>query len=320
MEIEREQTEEGLPATDRELLARFMTQRDEAAFRELVTRHSPLIWNVCRRMLPSRQDQEDVFQATFLKLVMHASKTSWRETIGGWLYKVAYRLSLKTLQKRKRSHETEIAAEPWIEDESLQAIQQQDAELSLHQVLLQLPQTDREAVILCCLQKKTREEAAAELGCSVTTLMGRLQRGRRKLLARLGRRGLTVSLTLVALERSLQAAPHTLPPLLIENTVSTGSLLLKEGLNLPVSPDFKELLQGDYSSMVYSGIVIQSLISLSCFGLFCFGGSSLLSGVHSSMDAHSTLLAGSLSSPATEDSESLAVTSNRCSEPRRMLH
>jgi hypothetical protein len=49
--------------TDRELLNRYASRRDEAAFACLVNRHGALVWNVGRRAL-SYQDAEDVFQAT----------------------------------------------------------------------------------------------------------------------------------------------------------------------------------------------------------------------------------------------------------------
>src|SRR5947209_6604584 len=52
--------------SDAELLDRFVTRRDEAAFEVLVWRHGPLVLNVCRRVLRHHHDAEDAFQATFL--------------------------------------------------------------------------------------------------------------------------------------------------------------------------------------------------------------------------------------------------------------
>jgi hypothetical protein len=52
--------------TDAELLGRFIDRRDEGAFALLVRRHGPMVYGVCRRLLPTDQDAEDAFQATIL--------------------------------------------------------------------------------------------------------------------------------------------------------------------------------------------------------------------------------------------------------------
>ena len=58
--------------TDGKLLERFVNRNGssaEDAFTILVERHGPMVWGVCRRMLPDRYDAADAFQATFLVLV-----------------------------------------------------------------------------------------------------------------------------------------------------------------------------------------------------------------------------------------------------------
>src|SRR5262249_31780263 len=52
--------------TDRQLLRRFVAQRDEAMFAALLHRHGPLVLEVCRQVLRRTHDAEDAFQATLL--------------------------------------------------------------------------------------------------------------------------------------------------------------------------------------------------------------------------------------------------------------
>src|SRR5262245_60837416 len=55
-------------ATDRELLERFVSRREEAAFAALLERHGAMVLGVCRRVLRDAHDAEDACQATFLAL------------------------------------------------------------------------------------------------------------------------------------------------------------------------------------------------------------------------------------------------------------
>src|SRR5690242_19818560 len=81
--------------TDLQLLERFAANHEEAAFAALVRRHGHMVLGVCRRVLRHTQDAEDAFQATFLALARQAGAVGRRGAVGGWLYRVAYRIAMR---------------------------------------------------------------------------------------------------------------------------------------------------------------------------------------------------------------------------------
>jgi RNA polymerase sigma factor (sigma-70 family) len=81
--------------TDRQLLHGFGVRGEQAAFAELVGRHGPMVYRVCRRVLRHEQDAEDAFQATFLVLAKKAASIRRSEALASWLYGVAHRVALR---------------------------------------------------------------------------------------------------------------------------------------------------------------------------------------------------------------------------------
>ena len=80
---------------DGQLLARYAATRDEAAFEALVARHGPMVLATCRAVLKDEHDVEDAFQATFLVLARKARSVRAGDALGGWLHRVAYRVSIQ---------------------------------------------------------------------------------------------------------------------------------------------------------------------------------------------------------------------------------
>src|SRR5436305_1201857 len=87
----------GTPAglSDGQLLDRFLARRDEAAFEALVERHGPMVLATCRRVLRDEHAAEDAFQATFLVLARRGRSVRTATSLGGWLYRVAFRIAAR---------------------------------------------------------------------------------------------------------------------------------------------------------------------------------------------------------------------------------
>ena len=93
--------------SDGELLERFASRRDEAAFAALVERHGPMVHRVCREVLAGHHDAQDAFQATFLVLARQAGSIRRRTSVASWLYGVALRVArcARSASARRRRHE-----------------------------------------------------------------------------------------------------------------------------------------------------------------------------------------------------------------------
>src|ERR1700730_11820151 len=92
---------------DAELLERFTSRREEAAFDALLRRHGPLVLAVWRRVLCHQQDVEESVQATFLVLVRRAASIRKSESVSAWLYGVAYRIATKARTQAARRRQRE---------------------------------------------------------------------------------------------------------------------------------------------------------------------------------------------------------------------
>src|SRR5262249_47235599 len=109
---------EQLDLTDADLLRGFVGRKDPAAFEVLVWRHAALVLAVCRRVLRRAADADDAFQATFLVFLRRAGSIRRRETLGGWLYRVAYRTALRAQRSAARRAAHEKQAPPRLGFES----------------------------------------------------------------------------------------------------------------------------------------------------------------------------------------------------------
>src|SRR4051794_32710136 len=180
---------DGAGWTDGQLLADYLSRRDEAAVAALVRRHGPMVWGVCRRILCNHHDTEDAFQTTFLVLLRRAASIASRELLANWLYGVAHQTALKAraTTAKRRSRERQLATLP--EPAVLEPDRGRDLQPLLDQALCRLPDKYRSVIVLCDLEGKSRKEAARQLGCPEGTVAGRLARARAMLAKRLAGHG-----------------------------------------------------------------------------------------------------------------------------------
>jgi RNA polymerase sigma factor (sigma-70 family) len=242
---------EGGNRTDGQLLERFLAGRDEAAFELLVWRHGPMVWGVCRRVLGNTHDAEDAFQAAFLVLARKAAELAARESVGNFLYGVAYRTALKAraVAARRQAKEKEMArAEALVEEEDVW----RDVLPLLNQELSRLPDKYREPLVLCDLEGQTHKEVARRFGCPVGTISGRLARARVMLAKRLARHGLTLPCATAAVALAQNTASATVPAPLVSATVQAAALSAAGQAAGAVSAPVAALTEGVLRAMFVS--------------------------------------------------------------------
>jgi RNA polymerase sigma factor (sigma-70 family) len=195
---------------DDQLLQHFAATRDEAAFKALLRRHGPMVLGVCRRLLRREQDAEDAFQATFLVLARKATSVRRKQSVGAWLHGVARRIAgkVRTAAARQSTAPVPDVAAPEVDPAG--ALTWHEVRGALDEELARLPESLRAPLVLCYLEGRTRDEAAARLRCPLGTLKGRLERGRELLHRRLTRRGLALSAALAALALERVGVPTAL--------------------------------------------------------------------------------------------------------------
>ena len=209
---------------DAELLGRHVASRDEEAFAELVRRYGPMVHAVCRRRLGPGADCDDAFQVTFMVLARDAAKIVHRESVPGWLFRVATLAGLKLAGRNARRPAGRLPASLAGRDgDPAAAAAGKELRDALELEIAALPDKLRAVVVLCGLEEKTNAEAAALLGCPTGTIDSRLSAARKALKARLARRGLAVGAA-AALDALGRADAGAVPAELIETTTRAAVL------------------------------------------------------------------------------------------------
>jgi RNA polymerase sigma factor (sigma-70 family) len=238
---------DGQALSDAELLRRFVTDREEAAFTMLVQRHGPLVLGVCRRVLGDADGADDSFQATFLVLARRADAIRKQESLASWLYGVALRIASRA--RNRMATQTAAGREwgrwskPMRQTEPLDELTWQELRAVIDEEVGRLPEKFRVPVVLCYFQGKSHEQAARELGCPKRSLTSRVARARELLRIQLVRRGLALSAGALITALGEKAAAVPVGAMLTLNTVTAavGKIAANAGRASSISPSAIEL-------------------------------------------------------------------------------
>ena len=165
---------------------------DVNAFGLLVEDQSKVVYNLCLRMVNNEQDAYDLSQDAFLKAYTNLSLFRGDSKFSSWLYKLTTNVCLDFLRKRSRqktvplTYETDDGEQEYlpIPDETFSPeteAERRELRSSVRRGLSQLPEGQRQILILREIGQLSYEEIAGQLGLEAGTVKSRIFRARKKL-------------------------------------------------------------------------------------------------------------------------------------------
>jgi RNA polymerase sigma-70 factor (ECF subfamily) len=190
---------------ERSLLKR-LRDRDERAFRELITAQRDRVYNITFRMLGNRAEAEDVAQEVFITVFKTIDSFREESKFSTWLYRVAVNhcknrikyLARRHDRKRDELDETTHSEEtggngviasppPSAPDRALEGAQM---EKLLQEAIATLDEDQRTVVVLRDVEDLSIEEICEITGLADGTVKSRLHRARLVLRKKLQRQGI----------------------------------------------------------------------------------------------------------------------------------
>ncbi|MBL9127092.1 MAG: sigma-70 family RNA polymerase sigma factor, partial [Verrucomicrobiales bacterium] len=200
--------------SDMELLREYAEGGGEAAFREIVVRHTDLLYSAALRQVESPDQARDVLQNVFADLARKARFVSRTEregsSLAGGLYRgVRFECANQRREQRRRRDRERIAmaeadtpSEPESDWTRIGPV--------LDEAIAELSDADREALLLRFFRNQDFKAVGRSLGVSDDTAQKRVSRALERLRSRFLRRGLPTSaaaLSAVLSSSAVHAAP-----------------------------------------------------------------------------------------------------------------
>src|SRR6266700_508037 len=177
-------------------LMRLVSRGDTSAFEELIERHQALVAGTVARMLSSNSDVEDIAQQVFIRVWKSARRYVPRAKFTTWLLKITRNLVFNELRRTKRHAHVPLQSEPGAEDPPLKdeknlapdlSLLQTELQRAIEEAIMQLPESQRMALVLRRYEQLSYEQIAEVLDLSVPAVKSVLFRARTELRARLSK-------------------------------------------------------------------------------------------------------------------------------------
>ena len=165
---------------------------DINAFEAIVKEYEKTVYNLALRMCGDPEDARDISQEAFLKAYHALAHFRGESKFSVWLFRIVSNTCLDFLRERKRRAEVSLtlqdedgeSEELQIGDESLSPERLYERKLTreaLRRGLLNLPEDQREILLLREIRGFSYEEIGKVLSLEIGTVKSRIFRARRKL-------------------------------------------------------------------------------------------------------------------------------------------
>jgi RNA polymerase sigma-70 factor (ECF subfamily) len=148
---------------------------DAEAFNLLVRRWEKPIYNFIFRMVGNRDEAMDLCQDTFLKAYRELRTLKDRDRFSAWLYRIAHNSCFSMLRRDRGKTFIELMPD------AQSARSPIEMQLSVEKALQQLPEDQREVVVLKVYHSLKFDEIAVIQDALVSTVKSRLYMGFEKL-------------------------------------------------------------------------------------------------------------------------------------------
>lgn len=164
-------------------LMRAMAGGDVRALNELYTRHSGMLLGYLHARTGNRQAAEELLQDVMLAAWKNAHKFEARSKVKTWLLVIARNRAINAHRKRRVPVMDLNAAFDLKSDDTspVEAAMRSDRKDAVRQAITQLPQAQREVLVLVFYHQLTGPEVAEVLDISVGTVKSRLHRAKEML-------------------------------------------------------------------------------------------------------------------------------------------
>lgn len=159
-------------------------QGNKAAYAILVERYQSYVFTIINRLIPIREEAEDVSQEVFVKAYLSLAGFKGSSKFSTWLYSIAHTTAISHLRKSKPNiifaEENTIAA---ITDRQSTYSQSQYHNLrtAVNECIKLLPYDDAEIITLFYLAEQSIEEIGIIMQLEVNNVKVKLHRARQKL-------------------------------------------------------------------------------------------------------------------------------------------